>query len=125
MHGYRKVHKMGNTEDEGSVVAETHSKRTRMGPTRGSNSPRTSDVDTRHPINTATTVGTRRQANGTIGLGLLRQQNPASKEGRRCGLSGEKDIQYEFLRTVFEDKTPVFTRISDGQETMQLCRHLH
>lgn len=32
-----------------------------------------------------------------------------------------KDIQYEFLRLVFEDTTPVFTRFSDGQKNMDFA----
>ena len=56
----------GNTEDEGSVMTGDDSKKSRWVPKK-SDSRRNSDVDVKRTSKTATTVGTRRQANGTIG----------------------------------------------------------
>ena len=56
----------GNTEDEGSAMTGDDSKKSRWA-LKKSDSRRNSDVDVKRTSKTATTVGTRRQANGTIG----------------------------------------------------------
>ena len=104
----------GNTEDESSVVNEDHGKKSRWNQKK-SDSRRNSDVDPKHPSSAATTVGTRRQANGTIGSVYSGNKIRHLKKDDGVPL-WRKDIQYEFLRAVFEDKTAVFTRASDGQE---------
>jgi hypothetical protein len=38
-----------------------------------------------------------------------------------CNLSFRILIQYQFLKLVFEDKTPVFTRYPDGQKGMDFA----
>lgn len=89
-----------DTEDEGSVQNDVYT--------------RSADVDVRHTMTVATTVGTRRQANGTIGS--VYSGNKIRHLKKEDGVPlWRKDIQYEFLKTVFEDKTPVFTRIGDNK----------
>lgn len=102
----------GNTEDEGSVATEDGGKKPRW---RKSDSRRNSDVDVKRTSKTATTVGTRRQANGTIGSVYSGNKIGHIKKDDGVPL-WRKDIQYEFLRSVFEDQTAVFTRVSDGAE---------
>lgn len=67
-----------------------------------------------NPNNTATPGSTtRRQTNGTIGS--VYSGNKIRHLKKEDGIPlWRKDIQYEFLKLVFEDKTPVFTRYSDG-----------
>ncbi|THC89271.1 hypothetical protein EYZ11_011279 [Aspergillus tanneri] len=61
------------------------------------------------------TVGTRRQANGTIGS--VYSGNKIRHLKKEDGIPlWRKDIQYQFLKLVFEDKTPVFSRWPDGQK---------
>lgn len=61
------------------------------------------------------TVGTRRQANGTIGS--VYSGNKIRHLKKEDGIPlWRKDIQYQFLKLVFEDKTPVFTRWPDGKK---------
>ncbi|KAE8147063.1 hypothetical protein BDV25DRAFT_161189 [Aspergillus avenaceus] len=61
------------------------------------------------------TVGTRRQANGTIGS--VYSGNKIRHLKKEDGIPlWRKDIQHQFLKLVFEDKTPVFTRWPDGQK---------
>ncbi|KKA21346.1 INO80 chromatin remodeling complex [Rasamsonia emersonii CBS 393.64] len=61
------------------------------------------------------TVGTRRQANGTIGS--VYSGNKIKHLKKEDGIPlWRKDIQYQFLKLVFEDKTPVFTRYPDGKK---------
>ncbi|KAK2809776.1 hypothetical protein FQN49_008587, partial [Arthroderma sp. PD_2] len=60
------------------------------------------------------TVGTRRQANGTIGSVYSGNKIRHLKKDDGIPL-WRKDIQHRFLRNVFEDTTPVFTRLSDGK----------
>ncbi|KAL5362362.1 hypothetical protein BJX96DRAFT_153813 [Aspergillus floccosus] len=61
------------------------------------------------------TVGTRRQANGTIGS--VYSGNKIRHLKKEDGIPlWRKDIQHQFLRLVFEDKTPVFTRWPDGEK---------
>lgn len=66
------------------------------------------------------TVGTRRQANGTIGS--VYSGNKIRHLKKEDGIPlWRKDIQYQFLKLVFEDKTPVFTRYPDGQKNMDFA----
>jgi hypothetical protein len=104
----------GNTEDEGSVANEEHSKKLRWAP-KHSDSRRNSNVDVKRASKAATTIGTRRQANGTIGTVYSGNKIGHIKKDDGVPL-WRKDIQYEFLRSVFEDKTAVFTRVSDGEQ---------
>lgn len=66
------------------------------------------------------TVGTRRQANGTIGS--VYSGNKIRHLKKEDGIPlWRKDIQYQFLKLVFEDKTTVFTRYPDGQKNMDFA----
>jgi Ino eighty subunit 1 len=98
------------TEDDGSVVSSSAYQKPYYG--RRSASPR-SDADAR--LTVGTMVGTRRQANGTVGSVYSGSKIRHIKKDDGTPL-WRKDIQYEFLRTVVEDKTSVFTRVSDGQK---------
>lgn len=66
------------------------------------------------------TVGTRRQANGTIGSVYSGNKIKHLKKDDGIPL-WRKDIQYQFLKLVFEDKTPVFTRYSDGAKNLDFA----
>lgn len=77
-----------------------------------SEEPENDQAATAHSTVSAT-VGTRRQANGTIGS--VYSGNKIKHLKKEDGIPlWRKDIQYQFLKLVFEDKTPVFTRTSDG-----------
>ena len=89
-----------DTEDEGSVLNDTQS--------------RASDVDFRSSSGAANAVGTRRQANGTIGSVYSGNKMRHLKKEDGAPL-WRRDIQYEFLQRVFEDDQPVFTRFADGK----------
>ncbi|KAL9112467.1 MAG: hypothetical protein Q9227_003309 [Pyrenula ochraceoflavens] len=89
-----------DTEDEGSVLNDTQS--------------RASDVDFRASSGAANAVGTRRQANGTIGSVYSGNKMRHLKKEDGAPL-WRKDIQYEFLQRVFEDDQPVFTRFADSK----------
>ncbi|BDD56462.1 hypothetical protein MPDQ_006405 [Monascus purpureus] len=66
-----------------------------------------------HNTTASATVGTRRQTNGTIGS--VYSGNKIRHLKKEDGIPlWRKDIQFEFLKLVFEDQTPVFTRYSDG-----------
>ncbi|KAH8693651.1 hypothetical protein BGW36DRAFT_429691 [Talaromyces proteolyticus] len=66
------------------------------------------------------TVGIRRQANGTIGS--VYSGNKIKHLKKEDGIAlWRKDIQYQFLKLVFEDKTPVFTRASDGVKNLDFA----
>jgi Ino eighty subunit 1 len=66
------------------------------------------------------TVGTRRQANGTIGS--VYSGNKIRHLKKEDGIPlWRKDIQYQFLKLVFEDKTPAFTRWPDGQKGLDFA----
>ncbi|KAF4269655.1 hypothetical protein KXX44_000579 [Aspergillus fumigatus] len=66
------------------------------------------------------TVGIRRQANGTIGS--VYSGNKIRHLKKEDGMPlWRKDIQYQFLKLVFEDKTPVFTRWSDGKKGLDFA----
>lgn len=66
------------------------------------------------------TVGTRRQANGTIGS--VYSGNKIKHLKKEDGIPlWRKDIQHQFLKLVFEDRTKVFTRQSDKQKDMDFA----
>lgn len=88
-----------DTEDEGSI-ADNQSR---------------SDVDFRSNSGAANAVGTRRQANGTIGSVYSGNKMRHLKKEDGAPL-WRKDIQYEFLQLVFDDEKPVFTRFADGKK---------
>ncbi|KAJ5172494.1 hypothetical protein N7492_005087 [Penicillium capsulatum] len=73
-----------------------------------------------HGATASATVGTRRQANGTIGS--VYSGNKIRHLKKEDGIPlWRRDIQYQFLKLVFEDKTPVFTRYPDGQKNMDFA----
>ncbi|KAM5470043.1 putative RNA helicase [Microsporum audouinii] len=79
------------------------------------------DRDQQEAANTATahstantTASSRRQTNGTIGSVYSGNKIRHLKKDDGIPL-WRKDIQHLFLRLVFEDTTPVFTRLSDGK----------
>lgn len=78
------------------------------------------DEQPTHSMTVSATVGTRRQANGTIGS--VYSGNKIRHLKKEDGIPlWRKDIQYQFLKLVFEDKTPVFTRLSDGRKGMDFA----
>lgn len=80
----------------------------------------THDEPTTHSMTVSATVGTRRQANGTIGS--VYSGNKIRHLKKEDGIPlWRKDIQYQFLKLVFEDKTPVFTRLSDGRRGLDFA----
>lgn len=89
-----------DTEDEGSVADNTS---------------RMSDIDFRSSSGAANAVGTRRQANGTIGSVYSGNKMRHLKKEDGAPL-WRKDIQYDFLQLVFNDEKPVFTRFADGKK---------
>ncbi|KAJ5907432.1 hypothetical protein N7495_000114 [Penicillium taxi] len=73
-----------------------------------------------HGQTASASVGTRRQANGTIGS--VYSGNKIRHLKKEDGIPlWRKDIQYQFLKLVFEDKTPVFTRYPDGQKNLDFA----
>ncbi|EXJ79383.1 hypothetical protein A1O3_08885 [Capronia epimyces CBS 606.96] len=91
------------TEDEGSVISTTRTKKSEASP----------DPEAKTVVGTA--VGTRRQANGTVGSVYSGSKIRHIKKPDGTPL-WRKEIQFEFLKIVTEDNKPVFTRISDGQK---------
>lgn len=83
------------TEDEGSVQNDSYT--------------RAAEVN---PSHTMTVAHTRRNANGTIGSVYSGNKIRHLKKDDGIPL-WRKDIQFAFLRAVFEDATPVFTKASD------------
>ena len=83
-------------EDEGSTQNDSYT--------------RASEIN---PSYTMTVTHTRRNANGTIGSVYSGNKIRHLKKDDGVPL-WRKDIQYAFLRAVFEDTTPVFTLVSDG-----------
>ncbi|KAJ5171518.1 uncharacterized protein N7500_004301 [Penicillium coprophilum] len=77
-------------------------------------------ADESHGMTASATVGTRRQANGTIGSVYSGNKIRHLKKDDGIPL-WRKDIQYQFLKLVFEDKTPVFTRYPDGQKGLDFA----
>ena len=66
-----------------------------------------------NPSHTMTVAHTRRNANGTIGS--VYSGNKIRHLKKEDGVPlWRKDIQLRFLRCVFEDETPVFTKAFDG-----------
>ena len=66
-----------------------------------------------NPSHTMTVAHTRRNANGTIGS--VYSGNKIRHLKKEDGIPlWRKDIQLEFLRCVFEDESPVFTKAHDG-----------
>ena len=66
-----------------------------------------------NPSHTMTVAHTRRNANGTIGSVYSGNKIRHLKKDDGIPL-WRKDIQLEFLRSVFHDGTPVFTKAYDG-----------
>lgn len=66
-----------------------------------------------NPSHTMTVAHTRRNANGTIGSVYSGNKIRHLKKDDGIPL-WRKDIQLEFLRSVFNDETPVFTKAYDG-----------
>ncbi|RVX68564.1 hypothetical protein B0A52_07988 [Exophiala mesophila] len=91
------------TEDEGSIISVSHSRNKKQEASPES-----------EPRTIGTAVGTRRQANGTVGSVYSGSKIRHIKKPDGTPL-WRKEIQFEFLRIVIEDTKPVFTRISDGQ----------
>lgn len=89
-----------DTEDEGSIA---------------DNQSRVSEADFRSSSGAANAVGTRRQANGTIGSVYSGNKMRHLKKEDGAPL-WRRDIQYEFLRLVFDDEKPVFTRFADKKK---------
>lgn len=91
------IHEGGreNTEDEGSVQNDSYT--------------RASEMNSMH---TMTGPHTRRNANGTIGSVYTGNKIRHLKKDDGIPL-WRRDIQFAFLRAVFEDTTPVFTKASD------------
>ncbi|KAJ5725703.1 uncharacterized protein N7483_007060 [Penicillium malachiteum] len=76
--------------------------------------------DQGHGMTASATVGTRRQANGTIGS--VYSGNKIRHLKKEDGIPlWRKDIQYQFLKLVFEDKTPAFTRYPDGEQKLDFA----
>ncbi|SLM37452.1 hypothetical protein LPUS_07289 [Lasallia pustulata] len=91
------IHEGGqeHTGDEGSVQTDSYT--------------RASEVN---PSHTMTVAHTRRNANGTIGS--VYSGNKIRHLKKEDGIPlWRRDIQFAFLRAVFEDETPVFTKSSD------------
>lgn len=65
------------------------------------------------PMYTATTTTTRRNANGSVSSVYSGNKIRHLKKDDGIPL-WRKDIQYDFLRYVFEDDKPVFHKVSDG-----------
>lgn len=82
-------------EDEGSTQNDSYT--------------RASEIN---PSYTMTVTHTRRNANGTIGSVYSGNKIRHLKKDDGVPL-WRRDIQYAFLRAVFEDTTPVFTLVSD------------
>ncbi|EED15248.1 INO80 chromatin remodeling complex (Ies1), putative [Talaromyces stipitatus ATCC 10500] len=78
------------------------------------------DDQTSHNNTASATVGTRRQANGTIGSVYSGNKIKHLKKDDGIPL-WRKDIQYQFLKLVFEDQTRVFTRYSDGAKNLDFA----
>ena len=65
------------------------------------------------PMYTSTTTSTRRNANGATSS--VYSGNKIRHLKKEDGIPlWRKDIQYDFLRLVFDDTTPCFTKYSDG-----------
>ena len=68
-----------------------------------------------NPSHTMTVAHVRRNANGTVGS--VYSGNKIRHLKKEDGIPlWRKDIQFSFLRAVFEDQTPAFTNIEDGSK---------
>ena len=85
-----------HTDEESNIQNDSHT--------------RSLDVN---PSYTMTVAHTRKNANGTIGSVYSGNKIRHLKKDDGIPL-WRKDIQFAFLRAVFEDTTPVFTKASDG-----------
>lgn len=66
-----------------------------------------------HPMYTSTTTTTRRNANGSVSS--VYSGNKIRHLKKEDGVPlWRKDIQYDFLKAVFDDQTRVFHKVSDG-----------
>ncbi|KAF1920265.1 hypothetical protein BDU57DRAFT_438414 [Ampelomyces quisqualis] len=72
------------------------------------------DGDGAHPCYTSTTTTTRRNANGSVSSVYSGNKIKHLKKDDGIPL-WRRDIQYDFLKLVFEDDRPVFTKQSDPQ----------
>ena len=97
------------TEDEGSVISLSRTKKSEDTP---------DPAPSGKTIGTA--VGTRRQANGQVGSVYSGSKVKHIKQEDGTPL-WRKTIQYEFLRLVIEDTTPVFTKYSDGEKGLNFA----
>jgi Ino eighty subunit 1 len=86
---------------------EDHSGAQEGSPTKGG------DADASKPYYTATTTTTRRNANGSVSSVYSGNKIRHLKKDDGIPL-WRKDIQYDFLRYVFEDQNRVFHKVSDG-----------
>ncbi|CRG87998.1 Ino eighty subunit 1 [Talaromyces islandicus] len=106
-----------------AVVDDSSSLMATPGAPTGDRDPHSEAGDDQPPTAHSTvsaTVGTRRQANGTIGS--VYSGNKIKHLKKEDGIPlWRKDIQYQFLKLVFEDKTPVFTRNSDGAKNLDFA----
>ncbi|EEP79911.1 conserved hypothetical protein [Uncinocarpus reesii 1704] len=82
------------------------------GTRRDTNTRRPSDPQ---PATESAPASTRKQTNGTIGSVYSGNKIRHLKKDDGIPL-WRKDIQYEFLRLVFADKTPCFTRFPEGDK---------
>lgn len=67
---------------------------------------------TDEPLHTSTTTSTRRNASGTVSSVYSGNKMRHLKKEDGVPL-WRKDVQYEFLKLVFYDTTPAFTKFSD------------
>jgi Ino eighty subunit 1 len=73
------------------------------------------EADASKPYYTATTTTTRRNANGSVSSVYSGNKIKHLKKDDGIPL-WRKDIQYDFLKLVFEDDKPVFTKQSDNSK---------
>lgn len=73
--------------------------------------------DTHHAVSESAPSSTRKHLNGTIGSAYSGSKIRHLKKDDGIPL-WRKDIQYDFLRCVFEDRTPCFTRFSEGDKNL-------
>ena len=73
-----------------------------------------------NPSHTMTVAHTRRNANGTVGS--VYSGNKIRHLKKEDGIPlWRKDIQFSFLRAVFEDKTPAFTNIDTKERGLSFA----
>lgn len=103
------------TEDETASVASSGFVRHGRSPRAGGAGSDTDMGSKSREIGTA--IGTRRQANGTIGSVYSGNKIRHIKKEDGTAL-WRKDIQHRFLELVVDDEMPCFTRKSDGQKNL-------